>query len=544
MPVDAWLAHVRESTDLYNAGDCVGSAEQLLAALRLVPDSAPELFSDEELRLADNGAAGAADDDAGFANLAMSALVAPEATSPTLLYLARALRTRWGNPEAGVAFTRDALQLIARGGGQLRPLRRPLRLVLAEARRGVCDWQWHEAEERWLMRTLRRAGGAGWRQLTAVLVLAFPWRSTHWLTAASATMGADACCQRGSRATRGSPPLPLPRPGPPSRSQLRIAIVSADIFGRHVLAHLMHAVWSSASAELRPTAFALQPPLEAMDRDVRAHIARHAEVIELHGDKPRRAARRIAATGAQLLLWISEPGEGLRALLKHRPAPAATHHLAVPATTGAGCCVHYFTLDARALPPLPDAARFLSERAVLLPAHYQVNSHARGLGPLGTAALSALPAAPSTECIANFGQLGRLDPLLFDTLLGPLLQRRACLWLSAGDAARDTAGRRLRAELAARGVRGSRLDVLRPLSLGPFAARAARATLYVDTLHYNSHTTTVDVLWAGLPSLTAPGGTIAGRVGGAAMSAVGIPTMAAASLRHYTASATMLLHTS
>ena len=67
---------------------------------------------------------------------------------------------------------------------------------------------------------------------------------------------------------------------------------------------------------------------------------------------------------------------------------------------------------------------------------------------------------------------------------------------------------------------------------GP-TARAAAATLYVDTLYYNSHTTTVDVLWAGLPSLTATGGTLTARVGAAVSRAVGLPDAATSSLRQY-----------
>eukprot|EP00966_Prymnesium_polylepis_P274286 6336575-Prymnesium_polylepis.1 len=75
----------------------------------------------------------------------------------------------------------------------------------------------------------------------------------------------------------------------------------------------------------------------------------------------------------------------------------------------------------------------------------------------------------------------------------------------------------------------------------PRAAAAARATLYIDTLAYNSHTTMVDMLWAALPALTVSGGTIASRVGTAVGAAHGAPQVAVASLRELGGTATALL---
>ena len=55
----------------------------------------------------------------------------------------------------------------------------------------------------------------------------------------------------------------------------------------------------------------------------------------------------------------------------------------------------------------------------------------------------------------------------------------------------------------------------------------------MDTLHYNSHTTTVDVLWAGTPAVSTVGGSFTARVGAAVSRAAGIPDTAATSLRQY-----------
>ena len=160
-----------------------------------------------------------------------------------------------------------------------------------------------------------------------------------------------------------------------------------------------------------------------------------------------------------------------------------------------------------------------------------MNSHASGLGPTGS---EQLPGARAgwrwpVRSIANFGQTTRLDPTLLDTLRHVLLSTRALLWLAAPGPLP-----RLRAELAALGIHQPRRCVISPrLGWQAYAARAAVATLYVDTLHYNSHTTTVDVLWAGTPAVSTVGGSFPARVGAAVSRAAGIPDTAATSLRQY-----------
>lgn len=209
-------AHAHSATDLYNARDCVGAAAQLLAALRTAPALADALFSDEELLLADNPE----DDDnqsaPDSANMTMAELMNVEVQSPTLLYVARALRSsRCYAPEQGVQLLRAALALLPRHDAQILLLQRPLRLALAEARRGVCSWRQHEAEERWLIQTLCAKGAAGWRQLTAVLTLSFPISPPQWLQISRATLtsSSDAPFRRRAHAA----------PGPPSREPLRVA---------------------------------------------------------------------------------------------------------------------------------------------------------------------------------------------------------------------------------------------------------------------------------------------------------------------------------
>ena len=98
----------------------------------------------------------------------------------------------------------------------------------------------------------------------------------------------------------------------------------------------------------------------------------------------------------------------------------------------------------------------------------------------------------------------------------------------------------LRREAEARGVAARRLifaeSVPKPLHL----ARYRLAGLFIDTLHYNAHTTASDALWAGVPLLTCPGKTFASRVAASLLTAVGMPELIVPTLEEFQQTAVRL----
>jgi len=66
-------------------------------------------------------------------------------------------------------------------------------------------------------------------------------------------------------------------------------------------------------------------------------------------------------------------------------------------------------------------------------------------------------------------------------------------------------------------------------------ARHRQADLFLDTLHYNAHTTASDALWTGVPVLTRLGETYAGRVGASLLRATGLPELVTETLSQYEA---------
>jgi len=104
------------------------------------------------------------------------------------------------------------------------------------------------------------------------------------------------------------------------------------------------------------------------------------------------------------------------------------------------------------------------------------------------------------------------------------------LWLSVGGSARD----HLRREAQRRGISPDRLIFAsKTPRMEDHLARYRVADIFLDTLHFNAHTTASDALWAGLPVLSCAGATYAGRVAGSLLHAVGLPELVANSLGDY-----------
>jgi predicted O-linked N-acetylglucosamine transferase (SPINDLY family) len=106
------------------------------------------------------------------------------------------------------------------------------------------------------------------------------------------------------------------------------------------------------------------------------------------------------------------------------------------------------------------------------------------------------------------------------------------LWLQRADAATV---HNLRSEAQRGGVDAARLVFAqRVADKAGHIARLALADLALDTIGWhNGHTTTNDMLWAGVPVLTAPGRSFASRVGASLVTAAGLPELVARDGRDY-----------
>ncbi len=242
------------------------------------------------------------------------------------------------------------------------------------------------------------------------------------------------------------------------------------------------------------------------------------------------AAEKIRADGIDILINLTGHTRNSRIdILAHRPAPVQVGFKGFPATTSFDF-IDYIIADD--LVVRAEDEEFFSEKPVYLPDSYspfgieiEVPDETPGRTALG------LPETGFVFCC--FNGTYKITPGVFDIWMGILRDTPgSVLWLleSNGFAAAN-----LRREAAAREISPERI-VMAPLQpLAQHLARQRRADLFLDTLPCNAHTTACDALFAGLPVLTCPGNTFAGRVGSSLLHAAGLSDLVAGSPEDYAA---------
>jgi predicted O-linked N-acetylglucosamine transferase (SPINDLY family) len=90
-------------------------------------------------------------------------------------------------------------------------------------------------------------------------------------------------------------------------------------------------------------------------------------------------------------------------------------------------------------------------------------------------------------------------------------------------------------EAAQAGVDPQRLLFAPHVAVGEHVARMAAADLFLDTYPYAAHTSANDALLAGLPVLTRVGETLASRIAGSQLHAIGLPELVTESFADYEA---------
>jgi protein O-GlcNAc transferase len=315
--------------------------------------------------------------------------------------------------------------------------------------------------------------------------------------------------------------------------KIRLAYISAD-FRMHATAFLMAGVFdahdgtrfettaiSSGADDKSPMRARL---ISAFDRFVDARNMSDLEVARLMRELEIDVVIDLKGFTA----------EARPAILSLRPAPVQAQYLGYPGTMGADY-IDYVIGDKIVIPE--DHLIHYSEKVVYLPESYQCNDRQRLVAPrLPTRSEAGLPEKGFVFCCLNNNH--KILPEMFDIWMRLLKQiENSVLWLLEDNAAVRV---NLRREAEARGVSGSRLVFARRTTPPEHLARQRLADLFLDTLPYNAHTTASDALWVGLPMVTTPGSTFAGRVATSLLTAVGLPELIAPSLEAYEALALKL----
>lgn len=332
-------------------------------------------------------------------------------------------------------------------------------------------------------------------------------------------------CRRGESILRGiSPYLAYRTSLPDNRSstgRLKIGYISGDLrlhavgqvitelIERHDHQHFEFVGYSTTHADGSETRSRLEA---AFDRFVDV-----GEMVAIN------VASIIRRDNLNILVdlsgWTTYHREEVMAL---RCAPVQAVWLGYPGTLGRAELADYIIGDP-IVTPLSDAASY-AEHIAQLPNCYLPYDTTRQAGSPTTREAHGLPDEAFVYC--SFNAVHKYNPPLFDLWCDILRQTPgSVLWLNRPS---DIIAGRLCKEAEARGVAAERLIFAsRVDGFADHLARIQLADLALDPFPYNSHSTGMDMLWAGVPLLTMKGDSFAGRVGASMLRAAGLDELVA-----------------
>lgn len=250
---------------------------------------------------------------------------------------------------------------------------------------------------------------------------------------------------------------------------------------------------------------------------------------DLQGVGTVDAARRIHADGIDILVDLKGYTRQHRLeIAVLRPAPVQVAWLGFPGTSGADFFDYVLTDDI--VTPEAEAESY-SEALAVMPHSYQINNRDQAIAdrPMSRAEMG-LP--EDAIVLASFNNTYKLEPVMFAGWMAVLREiPEAVLWLLPNN---PLAVANLRREAAAAGIAPERLVFADMVPKAEHLKRAQLADLALDTRIYNGHTTTSDMLWAGLPVVTLRGAHFASRVSASLLTAFGLPDLVTHSMADYT----------
>jgi predicted O-linked N-acetylglucosamine transferase (SPINDLY family) len=316
-----------------------------------------------------------------------------------------------------------------------------------------------------------------------------------------------------------------------THDKIRVAYLSGD-FCVHPVSILMAGVFEHHDrSRFETTAISFGPDDGSA---LRTRVMKSFDrFLDVRGRTDVEVASLMHAAGIDIAVdLMGLTGSSRQGILALRPAPVQVNYLGFPGTTALPY-IDYILADQVVIPD--GEQRYYSEKVVYLPDTYMpADSKRRVSERRFSRADEGLPETGIVFCCFNNSY--KFTPQVFDAWMR--LVRAvdgSVLWLSQPN---DSARRNLIAEAEKRGVSPDRL-VFAPFlpDLEDHLARLSLADLFLDTLPCNAHTTASDALFMGVPVITTPGPTFAGRVAASLLSAAGLPELIAPSLSAYEARA-------
>jgi len=314
----------------------------------------------------------------------------------------------------------------------------------------------------------------------------------------------------------------VPRPV----ARLRIGFVSSDLKA-HPMSYLCMEWWERTDrTRIETFAYALRSPDSGTLGERIQKSFEHFSDVSM--ETTAKIANRIHADRIDILFDLNGFTTHSRPrIFAGRPAPVQVNCIGFPGTLGAPWYDYIFTDRFSVTDRL---APFYTERPLYMP-HMAFPSDTTRLpaGPSPTRAACGLPERGFVFCC--FNNAYKILPEVFAIWMRLLRAvPESVLWLlQSMPAARANLSR----EAQQAGIDPQRLIFAPRAPVSEHVARNAAADLFLDTYPYGAHTTANDALLAGLPVLTCAGDTLASRIAGSQLHAIGLPELVTESFADY-----------
>jgi protein O-GlcNAc transferase len=377
-----------------------------------------------------------------------------------------------------------------------------------------------EEAEHWLRRALQAHPTAAGVHSSLLLCQ----QSRHGVTAADLAASHREWDQLHARPLR-SAWLPHDGDFQPTRP-LRIGFVSADL-AEHPVGHLLISVFEYLAERCHTVCYCDRLRRDRLVARFQAAAGTWREVVAWSDE---RLTRQIRDDRIDVLVDLAgHSGDNRLLVFARKPAPIQVSWLGYPGTTGLEA-MDYLLADRHQVPEGEEA--YYTETVLRLPHSYVAlgpQDDAPPVGPLPADATGQItlgsycnPAKINAEVIALWSQI-----------LLRLADARLLLKYPGWDD-RPTA-ERVRRQFVAHGVPAERVQFEGRAPRAALLAAYHRLDLALDTFPYSGGLTTLEALWMGVPVVTWPGRTFAGRHTLSYLSTAGLTELVADSAADYVA---------
>mmetsp|Transcript_21874 Transcript_21874/g.35228 ORF Transcript_21874/g.35228 Transcript_21874/m.35228 type:complete len:764 (+) Transcript_21874:286-2577(+) len=417
--------------------------------------------------------------------------------------------TEMGDAENGIRYFRQVLD--ERASDDSYDLQMKAHILVAK--RVICDWTDFDAEVAWLRENVEL------RELSH-------GKPPSLLPFDTLLMPLDPAFRLRIAVTYAAQYGPIARNHPyPKTKQIKVGYLSYD-YSDHPTAHLCEDLFNVHTefdrVESHTLSYGKDDGSVFRKRIEKAGHKFHELALMSH----KETIRYIQDLEIEILVDMQGFTRGGRAeVTGAKPAPISINYLVFAGTSGAKF-IDYFISD-RYVSPLAEYAQYFSEKLVLMPNCYQVNTYSRHVDECANAETQDIDEQlrGASFVFANFNKNDKLEPTSFGVWMEILKKvPGSVLWLL--EPSRKLSPKHVRAallfEAKSRGVDERRILFAPRVSKAQHIERHKYADLFIDTLIYGAHSTATDSLKGGLPVLTLAGDSFASRVGTSLLANVGM----------------------